>query len=82
MLTSGNLKTVRLNTTPDHAALRALEIGTIAYLDGVVYTAREGVYKRAIEEGVALPPGLAELSAANFHCSPAAAVNAFEKDGK
>lgn len=69
----GKLKKVRLSATPDAEALRALEIGTIVYLDGLIYTAREGVYKRVIEEGVALPLELPALSAVNFHCAPAAA---------
>jgi L(+)-tartrate dehydratase beta subunit len=55
-----------------------LEIGTVVYLDGVVYTGREGVYRKVLEEGARLPDGLAELSNANFHCSPAAAI---EDDG-
>ena len=38
-----------------------------------MHTAREGVYKRAIEEGVALPPPM--IGTASFHCSPAASVN-------
>ncbi len=67
------LKKVRLSTSPDHAALRALEIGNVVYLDGVVYTGREGVYKKTLEEGVALPLDLPAASGVNFHCSPAAA---------
>jgi len=55
-----------------------LEIGTVVYLDGIIYTGREGVYKKVIEDGAALPDGVTELSNANFHCSPAAAV---EPDG-
>jgi L(+)-tartrate dehydratase beta subunit len=44
----------------------------------VIYTGREGVYKKVLEEGSELPEGLTELSNVNFHCSPAAAV---EDDG-
>ena len=50
-----------------------LEIGSVVYLDGVVYTAREGVYHKTLEEGAALPADLSAVSNANFHCSPAAA---------
>ncbi len=64
---------IRLSTNPTDAALAQLKIGDIVYLDGVVYTAREGVYSRVIEEGVDLPLDLPAQSAANFHCSPAAA---------
>lgn len=71
-------KTVRLKLPIKDGDLDDLEVGTVVYLEGVVYTGREGVYKKVIEEGSALPEGLAALSNANFHCSPAAAV---EPDG-
>jgi len=71
-------KTVRLKVPVAAADLEGLEIGTVVYLDGVIYTGREGVYKKVLEEGAELPEGLTELSNANFHCSPAAAV---EDDG-
>ncbi|HUV23752.1 MAG TPA: fumarate hydratase C-terminal domain-containing protein [Gammaproteobacteria bacterium] len=69
-------KTVRLTLPIKDGDLDGLEIGTVVYLDGVVYTGREGVYKKVIEEGAALPAGVTELSNVNFHCSPAAAVEA------
>ena len=62
----------RLSTTPARADLEQLKLGDIVHLDGVIYTGREGVYKRAIEEGEPLPMDLPAESAANFHCSPAA----------
>ncbi len=62
----------RLSTTPTPEALAELQLGDIVYLDGVIYTGREGVYKRAIEEGEPLPLDLPAESAANFHCAPAA----------
>ena len=71
-------KTVRLKLPVEAADLAALEIGSVVYLDGVVYTGREGVYRKVVDEGAALPAGIVELSNANFHCSPAAAV---EPDG-
>jgi len=67
---------IRLSTTPAPAALAALELGDVVYLDGVVYTAREGVYMRVIEQGEVLPLELPRESAANFHCSPAATQHA------
>jgi L(+)-tartrate dehydratase beta subunit len=66
------LTTVRLTSPVSTEAIAALQIGTVVYLDGVVYTAREGVYKRVVEEGAALPEGLSAISNINFHCSPAA----------
>ena len=73
MASTGALKKVSLSTNPDADALRALELGNVVYLNGVVYTGREGVYMKVIEEGAALPLDLPGDSAANFHCSPAAA---------
>ena len=67
---------VRLSTSPDRAALAALSLGDVVYLDGTVYTAREGVYRRVVEDGEALPFDPAAVSATNFHCSPAATVDA------
>ena len=64
---------IRLSTTPNPEDLAALKLGDIVHLDGLIYTGREGVYKRAIEEGHAIPMDLPAESAANFHCSPAAA---------
>ena len=74
--TGGGLKTVRLKIPVTADALAGLEIGTVVHLDGVLYTGREGLYKRLIDDGVAPPVDLAELSNVNFHCSPAASVNA------
>lgn len=75
MAADRRLKTTRLSTSPDPASLAALELGEVVYLDGVVYTGREGVYKKVVEDGAALPLDLPGESAVNFHCSPAAAPN-------
>ena len=71
--TKGKFDKIRLSTNPTAEQLQALEIGNIVYLDGVIYTAREGVYMKVLEEGADLPLDLPADSAANFHCSPAAA---------
>ena len=47
---SSGPREIRLSTTPDQADLDALALGDIVYLDGLIYTAREGVYMRALEE--------------------------------
>jgi L(+)-tartrate dehydratase beta subunit len=70
------LKTVQLKLPASTADLRALEIGSVAYLTGRVFTAREGVYKRAVEDGAGMPASKEALGLVNFHCSPAASVNA------
>ena len=76
MTTATKLKTVHLELPASTEDLAALEIGNVVYLTGRVYTAREGVYKKAVEEGSGLPATPEELGSANFHCSPAASVNA------
>jgi len=65
---------VRLSTTPTQEALDDLKLGDIVYLDGLMYTAREGVYMRALEDKANIPMELPRDSAANFHCSPAASI--------
>ncbi len=69
------LKTVNLSLPATTVDLAQLEIGNIVYLSGRIFTAREGVYKRAVEDGHGLPVPVAELGTANFHCSPAASIN-------
>jgi L(+)-tartrate dehydratase beta subunit len=63
---------VRLSTPIDDDNIARLSQGDVVFLDGLVYTAREGVYSRVVDDGVALPVDLAGLSNVNFHCSPAA----------
>jgi L(+)-tartrate dehydratase beta subunit len=69
------LKTVQLKLPAGTADLQALEIGSVAYLTGRLFTAREGVYKHAIEDGAGMPAGREALGVTNFHCSPAASIN-------
>jgi L(+)-tartrate dehydratase beta subunit len=64
---------VRLKIPASAEDLKGLQPGTVVFLDGVIYTGREGVYKKVIDEGVPLPLDLPAISNANFHCSPAAA---------
>ena len=68
----GKLKSVRLTAPVRPEDIDALELGAVVYLDGVIYTGREGVYQRIIADGHAPPVDLASVSNVNFHCSPAA----------
>jgi len=72
MVKSNKPRKIHLSANPTPEALAELSIGDIVYLDGTVYTAREGIYKRVLEDGIAMPLDLPAKSAANFHCSPAA----------
>ena len=67
------LKEVTLDLPASPEAIAELEVGSVVFLNGIVYTAREGVYERAMAQGHKIPDELAGLSNANFHCSPAAA---------
>ncbi len=67
------LKKVRLTTPVGPEDLAKLEIGSIAFLDGLIYTAREGVYSRILDRGEQPPVDFAARSNVNFHCAPAAA---------
>jgi L(+)-tartrate dehydratase beta subunit len=69
-----DMKVFHLDLPARAEDIAKLEIGAAVYLNGIVYTAREGVYKRVLQEGQSLPmDDLGALSNANFHCSPAAA---------
>src|SRR6202140_4009157 len=70
-----DLKTVHIDLPAPPEKLRELEIGSVAYLSGRVFTAREGVYQRAIGDGVGMPAAKDALGITNFHCSPAASIN-------
>ena len=72
-MNAGKLRQVRIELPVTPEKIAELRLGDVAFLDGVVYTAREGVYDRVLAKGENLPQGLTELSNANFHCSPAAA---------
>jgi L(+)-tartrate dehydratase beta subunit len=63
-----------LSTTPTPEDIAQLRLGDIVYLNGLMYTAREGVYMRALEEKANIPMELPSESATNFHCSPAATI--------
>jgi len=75
MATPGSpLKQHRINLPAGPQDIARLEPGNIVFFDGIVYTAREGVYQRVLAEGHKLPvDDLAAISNVNFHCSPAAA---------
>ncbi len=75
---NSDFKSVRLKLPVTTEDIANIKIGTIVYLDGVIYTGREGVYKRVIEQGYEIPLDLPKISNVNFHCSPAAAI---EPDG-
>ena len=50
-----SFKTINLDLPARNEDLSNLEIGSVAYLSGRIFTAREGVYQRAIEDGAGMP---------------------------
>lgn len=71
---SDSMKTFHLDLPVRDEQIAQLEIGSVVYMSGTVYTAREGVYQKILNDGEELPvPNLADVSNVNFHCSPAAA---------
>src|SRR3989440_1346093 len=65
---------VRLTTPVSAEAISRLKLGDVVYLDGILYTAREGVYRKVVDLGLGLPASVRQLTNVNFHCSPAATV--------
>lgn len=72
-MADGNaLRKIRLTAPVSDADLAGLRLGDVVFLDGVIYTGREGVYAKAVGQAEPLPVDLPALSNVNFHCSPAA----------
>jgi L(+)-tartrate dehydratase beta subunit len=69
------LKHVRLQTPVSDEDLAKLEIGTVVYLDGLIYTGREKIYERILNDGEVPPVDFTKLTNVNFHCAPAASQN-------
>ena len=65
---------VHLATPIPDDAIAALQLGDVVYLSGILYTAREGVYRKVVDEGRGVPDSVRALTNVNFHCSPAASV--------
>ncbi len=69
------MKRVDLTCPVEPAALRELKLGDRVYLTGTIFTGREGLYHRWLDEKIEPPVPLSRISNVNFHCSPAAAPN-------
>jgi len=67
------MQEVEIDLPATSDAISDLSIGTVVYLNGIVYTAREGVYEKVLSGGATVPSELLVTSNVNFHCSPAAA---------
>ena len=67
---------ITLETPVIDSDLVELQIGNVVYINGVVYTGREGAYRKILDQGISPPIDLHAVSNVNFHCSPAAGVGA------
>ena len=56
-------KKIRLKTNPSITEIKSIKIGDIIFLDGIIYTAREGVNKRVLEDKKPLPLELPKVRA-------------------
>jgi len=65
------IKEVSLTLPPSRKDIEALELGDAVYLNGVVFTGREGVYHQIFEKKIEPPIDIGSLGGATFHCSPA-----------
>ena len=54
-MASPALNQVRLKVPVAREDLEGLALGTVVFLDGFVFTGREGVYKKVVDERAALP---------------------------
>ena len=54
-MTENKLTTHHIDLPASPEAIAALRPGDVVYLNGVVYTAREGIYERVLGQGQALP---------------------------
>jgi len=68
------MRQVRLKCPVEVEELDRLELGDVVHLDGVLFTGREGLYHRFLDEGIEPPVPLSQISNVNFHCSPAASI--------
>lgn len=73
---ANKLKQVRLKTPVSAEDVAKLEIGSVVYIDGLIATGREGVYRHYLEGGHEPPVDFTKLTNVNFHCSPAASIGA------
>ena len=66
------METIQLSCTVSMEDLKQLKLGDLVFLDGVLFTGHEGVYKRYLDESINPPVPFQAISNVNFHCSPAA----------
>jgi L(+)-tartrate dehydratase beta subunit len=67
----GGIREINLTLPASQEDIASLKLGDAVYLNGLVFTGREGVYHRIFEKKVTPPMDISKLGGATFHCSPA-----------
>jgi L(+)-tartrate dehydratase beta subunit len=70
-LNKSRIRQLRLTVPLKESDLKQLEIGDVVFLDGIIFTGREGLYHRIFDQGHEPPVDIAQVSNVTFHCSPA-----------
>ena len=65
------MREVQLQLPLTAAAVQSLELGDAVFLNGLVFTGREGVYRQIFEKGIEPPFDMQQTCNVTFHCSPA-----------
>ena len=72
MKSNNNMRTVNISSPVTDKVVSNLNQGDIVFITGKIYTARESIYKKVLDDKESLPIDLPSISNINFHCSPAA----------
>ena len=65
------VREVQLQLPLTAADVQSLELGDAVFLNGLVFTGREGVYRQIFEHGIDPPFDMRQTCNVTFHCSPA-----------
>ncbi|PON19450.1 fumarate hydratase [Candidatus Entotheonella serta] len=69
--TGASVREVQLQLPLKAEDVQGLELGDAVFLNGLVFTGREGVYRHMFENGVEPPFDMRNTCNTTFHCSPA-----------
>lgn len=65
------IREINLTLPVTQSDIESLTLGDAVYLNGLVFTGREGVYHQIFEKKIDPPIDIRALGGATFHCSPA-----------
>ena len=66
-----SIREVTLDLPLTRQDFESLRLGDVVFLNGLVFTGREGVYHQIFEKKIEPPMDISRLGGATFHCSPA-----------